>query len=116
MRIWDIEPGRLCRQHLLGEHRELHALWVVLTEGKKGFARHPEAARWRGKLQALFRRHESLAAEMSRRGYRHATPLPPDLATGQAQQDEYKESPEEQVRLLRSKGCGCRVFEGKWRE
>jgi hypothetical protein len=25
MRIWDIEPRKLCRNHLLGEHRELHA-------------------------------------------------------------------------------------------
>jgi hypothetical protein len=42
MRIWDISPKRLCRNHLLGEHRELHAVWSVLTKGKKGYARHPE--------------------------------------------------------------------------
>jgi hypothetical protein len=24
MRIWDLPPERLCRQHLLGEHREGH--------------------------------------------------------------------------------------------
>ena len=27
MRIWDIEPERLCRKHLLAEHAELHGLW-----------------------------------------------------------------------------------------
>ncbi len=54
MRIWDLEPERLCRQHLLGEHRELHALWVILTQDKQGFSRHPETLRWRGKLQALY--------------------------------------------------------------
>jgi len=109
MRIWDIEPERLCRQHLLGEHRELHALWVILTRGKKGFSNHPETARWRGKLLALFRRHEALAAEMGRRGYRHGTPLPREEAVGLEHQEEYKDTPAEQVRILREKGCGCRV-------
>jgi hypothetical protein len=109
MRIWDIEPERLCRQHLLGEHRELHALWVILTEGKKGFARHPETARWRGKLKALYKRHQALAAEMERRGYRHHTPLPREQATGLAKQKEYKETPAEQEQILRERGCGCRV-------
>lgn len=109
MRIWDLSPERLCRQHLLGEHRELHALWVILTKNKKGFARHPETARWRGKLKALYQRHESLAAEMARRGYRHMTPLPAEEAVGLAEQNEYKDTPAEQVRILRARGCGCRV-------
>ena len=109
MRIWDLEPERLCRQHLLGEHRELHALWVILTKEKKGFARHPETVRWRGKLAALYQRHESLAAEMGRRGYRHQTSLPAAEAVGLAEQKEYKDTPGEQVRILRAKGCGCQV-------
>lgn len=109
MRIWDIEPERLCRQHLLAEHRELHGLWAVLAEGKRGYARHPETLRWQGKLKALYRRHEWLAAEMSRRGYRHRTPLPMEQATGLEVQEEYKDSPAEQVEILRRKGCGCRI-------
>jgi hypothetical protein len=109
MRIWDLAPERLCRQHLLGEHRELHALWVILTKDKKGFARHPETARWRGKLKALYQRHELLVAEMARRGYRHQTPLPAEEAVGLAEQKEYKDTPGEQARILRIKGCGCRV-------
>jgi hypothetical protein len=47
MRIWDIPPRALCRQHLLGEHRELHAVWAVLTQGKSGYSRHPETLRWK---------------------------------------------------------------------
>ncbi len=109
MRIWDLEPERLCRQHLLGEHRELHGLWVILTEGKRGYARHPETRRWQGKLKALYLRHERLVAEMGRRGYRHLTPLPLEQATGLAVQEEYQNSPTEQVEILRRKGCGCRV-------
>jgi hypothetical protein len=109
MRIWDIGPEKLCRQHLLGEHRELHALWVILTKDKKGFSRHPETARWRGKLKALYQRHDALVEEMGRRGYRHQTPLPAAEAVGLAEQREYKDTPAEQVRILRAKGCGCRV-------
>jgi len=46
MRIWDLSPKKLCRAHLLGEHRELHAIWSVLVNGKKGYARHPETWAW----------------------------------------------------------------------
>ena len=75
MRIWDLEPACLCRSHLLGEHRELHAVWAILTQDKRGYRHHPETRRWEGKLAALYRRHEALVAEMTRRGYRHASPL-----------------------------------------
>lgn len=109
MRIWDIPPEKLCRNHLLGEHSELHGLWAILTKGKKAYAHHPETKRWRGKLKALYLRHETLVQEMESRGYRHNSPLEPELATGVAVQDEYVEAYEEQVRLLRDKGCDCQV-------
>jgi hypothetical protein len=109
VRIWDIEPRLLCRQHLLGEHRELHAVWAIITKGLRGFAKHPEVSRWRGRLRALYGRHEALAAEMTRRGYRHASPLEEALASGSAVQDVYVDTPAEQVRILRVKGCECRV-------
>ena len=107
MRIWDVPPSILCRQHLLGEHRELHALWTILTECRQGYARHPETRRWRGKLAALHRRHELLAVEMQRRGYRHGSPLDPRLATGLEAQHDYVDAPAAQLVLLRAKGCGC---------
>lgn len=107
MRIWDVPPDRLCRQHLLGEHRELHGLWNILTQGKVGYSRHPETLRWQGKLAALYRRHEALVSEMARRGYGHQTPLDPELATGAEVQTDFVDSPERQVTLLREKGCDC---------
>jgi hypothetical protein len=109
MRIWDIPPRKLCRNHLLGEHRELHATWSILTQGKKGYARHPEVLRWKGKLKALYRRHEQLVEEMRRRGYQHHSPLDPELATGEGQQYEYVDSYERQIEILRGKGCACDV-------
>ena len=84
MRIWDLPPEQLCRAHLLGEHRELHAVWVVLTEGRAGYRIHPETRRWEGRLAALHARHEALVGEMQKRGYRHASPLDRRLATGSA--------------------------------
>jgi len=109
VRIWDLPPEQLCRAHLLGEHRELHAIWVVLTTGRTGYAHHPETLRWRGKLRALWMRHEALVAEMQRRGYRHASPLDEALATGAAVQDELLDSIPDQIANLRAKGCDCRV-------
>lgn len=109
MRIWDVEPACLCRKHLLGEHRELHGLWNILTQGKRGYSRHPETLRWQGKLAALYARHDALVAEMARRGYRHATPLDAGLATGAAVQDEFVDTPAEQLEILRRKGCDCTI-------
>jgi hypothetical protein len=107
MRVWDVPPGRLCRNHLLGEHAELHAIWSVLTQGKSGYANHPETQRWKGKLKALYTRHERIAAEIARRGYKHKSPLEAELAVGDESQDEYVDPPDEQMRMLAGKGCGC---------
>jgi len=109
MRIWDLPPSCLCRNHLLGEHRELHALWSILTTGLKGYAHHPETRRWRGKNRALYKRHEALVAEMLKRGYRHRSPLDNKMASGQEIQSTFVDSPEEQKRRLKLKGCGCKV-------
>ena len=109
MRIWDLEPKHLCRQHLLGEHRELHAVWSILINGKKGYRRHPEVIRWDGALWALYARHERLVREMERRGYRHASPLDRRRATGARRPGGYVDPPDRQRELLRSRGCACRV-------
>ncbi|MDD4331679.1 MAG: pyrimidine dimer DNA glycosylase/endonuclease V [Methanosarcinaceae archaeon] len=113
MRIWDLPPKNLCRQHLLGEHRELHALWIIITQHKKAYSHHPETLRWVGKLKALYLRHEALVKEMKTRGYKHHSPLDPALATGIAVQDEFVYSYEAQLQTLKEKGCSCRVKEMK---
>lgn len=76
MRVWDqIAPARLCRQHLLGEHRELHCIFTVLAKRKKGYSQHPETLRWKRHLRALSHRHRLLVKEMTRRGYNHKSPI-----------------------------------------
>ncbi|HET9438681.1 MAG TPA: pyrimidine dimer DNA glycosylase/endonuclease V [Longimicrobiales bacterium] len=107
MRIWDVDPALLCRSHLLGEHRELHGLWNILVHEKRGYSQHPETRRWVGKQRALYNRHEALVAEMLRRGYRHASPLDPALATGSGRQDSYVDTPAAQLEILRNKPCEC---------
>lgn len=109
MRIWDIQPRKLCRNHLLGEHRELHAIWSVLTKNRKGYSKHPETLRWKGRLAALYLRHENIVAEMKKRGYSHKSSLDARLARGAERQSVFIDSRERQAALLRKKRCGCRV-------
>lgn len=109
MRIWDISPGKLCRNHLLGEHRELHAIWTILTQNKKGYSHHPETLRWKGKLKALYSRHEALIKEMKKRGYSHCSDISAELAQGLGKQKVFVNSIKEQIKILKSKKCKCRV-------
>ena len=108
MRIWDLSPTKLCRPHLLGEHRELHAIWSILTQNKKGYSLHPETIRWRGKLKALYMRHEELVKEMHERGYNHHSPLNQKLAVGKSKQDLFVDSIQEQIKNLQQKHCKCK--------
>ena len=87
----------------------MHAIWSVLVNGKKGYVHHPETLRWKGKLKALYGRHDALVVEMSNRGYRHRSPLVKSAATGSAKQTIYVDSPREQIVILRHKGCQCDV-------
>jgi hypothetical protein len=107
VRIWDVETRLLCDRHLLGEHRELHAVWAILTTGKRGYSRHPETLRWRGRLAALYARHEAEVAEMTSRGFGHHSPLDPRLATGEDRQTELIDTIEAQRDRLAGKPCGC---------
>jgi hypothetical protein len=107
VRIWDLDPASLCDRHLLGEHRELHAIWSILTAGKRGYRDHPETVRWRGRLAALYARHDRQVAEMCGRGFRHASPLDARLATGALEQTEFIDSVEAQRERLAKHACAC---------
>lgn len=94
MRIWDLPPAQLRRHHLLGEHRELHALWTILAQKRTGYARHPEPV-----------------DETGKRGYKHRSPLARHPATGKAGQNEHVDSVTGQAAILERKGCRCAVEE-----
>ncbi len=74
MRVWDIHPGYLDRQNLLGEHNEIHGLLTIIQEGRRGYASHPETLRWKEHLPALRCRHDQVVSEMRLRGYQHRSP------------------------------------------
>ncbi len=109
MRVWDIHPKHLCRKHLLAEHRELHGLWNILTkhQGRGGYSRHPETLRWVGKTRALYERHEALAREFQKRGYKHQSPLDKKLASGRGGQNIFINTIVEQKVILKNKPCDC---------
>lgn len=73
VRMWMVDPAKMCDQHLLGEHVECHMLAGTLARQRSidGFVvkRLLEPC-------SLAERHEQLAEEMGARGFRHASPLP----------------------------------------
>lgn len=102
MRIWDVHPGYLSRQSLLGEHRELHGIVSILVNRKKGYARHPETVRWIGHGWALKKRHEMLVAEMALRGYSHQSPVLM-RSNRDSWPQNYIDDPARQFQILQSK-------------
>ena len=73
MRMWNITPSKMCTQHLLGEHFEIHKMIGNLRHSKtwtkslttKGFL-EPQNAK---------KRHELLVKEMKKRRFKHQSPL-----------------------------------------
>lgn len=111
MRVWDIPCTLLCRNHLLGEHRELHAIHSILVnhKTKSSYYKHPETQRWIGKLGALWLRHQEQAEELYRRGYKHNSPIDVGYNFQFARQDQFLNTIKEQKQILREKGCDCKV-------
>ena len=68
MRMWMVNPRIMCRQHLLGEHVEIH-MFIGALNGKKSVKGYLQ----KGLLEVhnLHSRHNELVEEMKRRGYRH---------------------------------------------
>ena len=68
MRMWMVNPRIMCRQHLLGEHAEIHMFIGTIDRNKsvKGYLQ-------KGLLEVhnLFSRHNELVKEMKKRGYTH---------------------------------------------
>ena len=72
MRMWLVNPSIMCRQHLLGEHLEVHMFLSSVKKGKKldGFVRNNLF-----EPMSIFQRHEDLKNEMINRGYNHKSPM-----------------------------------------
>jgi hypothetical protein len=68
MRMWMVNPRFMCRQHLLGEHVEVHMFIGTISRGKqvKGYIENGLL-----EVHSMYSRHEELVEEMKRRGYNH---------------------------------------------
>lgn len=73
MRMWMLPPVVLCRQHLLGEHYELHMQVGTIIAGRSiaGWVRDGFIDPYRAA-----ERHAELVIEMRSRGMNHKSPLP----------------------------------------
>jgi hypothetical protein len=82
--MWMLDPRTLCRQHLIGEHSELHKYRHV-------FVRRYSIAGRLGQIEpaAMKRRHDELATEMLRRGYRHESPYSMPSLSHLSPEDRY---------------------------
>lgn len=74
MRMWNVDPSKMCDQHLLGEHLECHMFVGSINKGTsiQGFIDNGLLD-----LGTLRQRHDILVAEMLRRGMNHSSPLKP---------------------------------------
>jgi hypothetical protein len=99
MRVWDVDPGYLNRQSLLGEHRVIHAILSIVTN--KGYARHPETLRWKDRLGALRHRHDLIVSEMQLRGYQHHSPV--TVQGSSSWPNEFVDPPGKQFTILRTR-------------
>ena len=72
MRMWNVNPSIMCRQHLLGEHLEMHMFAGCISKGKsiRGYIEN-------GLVDTglIIKRHDKLAREIARRGFRHDSPI-----------------------------------------
>jgi len=70
--MWGIDPNKLCSQHLLGEHVEMHMFLGCIKKGisLKGY--------YENKLvcsNLIKKRHDDLVTEMIFRGMNHNSPI-----------------------------------------
>lgn len=72
MRMWLVNPKKMCDQHLLGEHVEMHMFAGSIAK-KRSIRGHVE----KGQVETnrINERHDALAREMTARGMQHKSPL-----------------------------------------
>lgn len=72
MRMWMISPELLCKQHLLGEHSEIHKHKHNFVKGHSIKGRIKPIAQI--EPLSMQSRHDELVKEMIKRNYNHQSP------------------------------------------
>jgi len=115
MRMWKADPSIMCRQHLLGEHVEMHMFAGTFRRNIsfKGYMKN-------GLIDTnmVEERHDDLVAEMIKRGYNHNSPIDSTLCEGIAnkykyEDYEYSEADNLKELLRRCVNCSSR-FRRMW--
>lgn len=70
--MWMVNPKIMCKNHLLGEHKEIHQLIGSIKRrfGVSGYIRNNCV-----EITSIVSRHDDIVDEMSRRGYNHYSPI-----------------------------------------
>ena len=77
--MWGIDPSLLCKQHLLGEHGEIHKHRPNFVKKHKITKRISPIVQI--EPENMQKRHDELALEMLKRGYNHNSPYEqPDIS------------------------------------
>jgi len=95
VRIWCVPVSELDRQHLLGEHAELHCIVGALLGKYKAYSNHPETLRFKDRIDQLYARHADQVAELVKRGYKHNSSLPQSNQSYYCTPNEYSRDHEE---------------------
>lgn len=74
MRMWNVNPKYLCKNHLLGEHKELHMLIGSINKGMN-IKDSKYVTYGLVELHNIYNRHEELVNEFSNRNYNHKSPI-----------------------------------------
>lgn len=105
-----VDAKSMCRQHLLGEHSELHKHRHVF---KRGYSIAGRVAGNAIEPRAMKPRHDELAKEMRRRGYRHQSPYTqPSLAAYPSAHRDARVDVSKARKLLLDRCAACRE---QWR-
>jgi hypothetical protein len=104
--MWMIDPKILCRDHLCGEHYEIH-------KHRHNFVKHHSiTGRIAGNAcepMAMKKRHDELVIEMLRRGYNHKSSYEqPDLDYLTEYERTYKVDIKESLLLLLDRCTKCK--------
>jgi hypothetical protein len=109
MRIWHEElVPKLCQKHLCAVWREALGCYNIVTSDKKGYRNHPATKEFLGRPHRLWYRLKLIRAEMLSRGY-HPKDMPSLFVCAEESEYEPWQSLEEQIGVLRAKGCKCDV-------
>jgi hypothetical protein len=72
MRMWMVEPRKMCRKHLMGEHVEIH---MLIGSMRRGYSIQGYIDNNLLEISSISKRHNDLVTEMTKRGYNHKSDL-----------------------------------------